>query len=231
MSFREDEPVESREKNQYGSIEHEESHPAFGVATVSRGSGTGRSLFQSDLLHRDTITLAIHTAERTRSLHRDWVHPRRELIEVEMSLAQWGALISSQGIGSGTPVTIRRTESTLRVPGIPHEPRTEQSIAEVEAKIGEMLAQARETLNELEAAIEGKRGIRATRDALRAHSNSIMHAEGNAAFAIKSVTEATEAVVASARADIEAHLLEAARLTGQEPSIEAPTFTRREVEQ
>ena len=231
MSTRTDQPVASVPKNSYGTEEREDSHPAFGVARVARGSGSGRSLFQSDLLHRETVTLSIHTAERTRSLHRDWVHPRRELIEVEMSLAQWGALVSSQGIGSGVPVTIRRTESELQVPGIPHEPRTAENIAEVRGKIGEMLAHARQTLVDLEEAIQDKRGVRVTRDALRAHSLALEHAAGNAEFAIKSLNEATEQVVSTARADIEAYILEAQQVTGQGASIEPPSFDAPAVEQ
>lgn len=224
MSIRDDEPVTTREVPDYGDTKREDSHPAFGVAIVSRGSGSGRSLFQSDLLHRETVTLSIHVAERTRMLHRDWVHPRQELVEVEMSLAQWGALVSAHGIGSGVPVTIRRTEHVVHVPGIPFEPRTAENVAETRGKIEEMLARAQQTLADLEQAIESKQGIRATRDALRLHAASIQHAAGNAEYAIRSLNEATEHVVSTARADIEAHILEAQQATGRDAPIEAPTF-------
>ncbi|MDZ4235137.1 MAG: hypothetical protein U1C73_15565, partial [Dietzia sp.] len=39
--------------------DYRETHPAFDVAVVTRGSGTGRPLFQSDLLHNETISLRI----------------------------------------------------------------------------------------------------------------------------------------------------------------------------
>jgi len=230
MSQRIDVPVTSVTVRKYGGEEREDTHPAFGVAVVSRGSSSpGQALFQSDLLHRETITLSIRQADRVRSLHRDRVHPRQEIVEVEMSLAQWGALVSAQGIGSGVPVTIRRTPAEMAVPGIPHEPRTSENIAETRGAIQEMLKKALVTLGELERVIDSKAGIRATREALQAHARSIEHLPGNAEFAIKSLNEATERVVATARADIESHMLESARQTGASP-IETPTFDTRELE-
>lgn len=225
MSIRDDQPVESTTRDNFGGEEREDKHPAFGVAVVSRGSGSGRSLFQSDLLHRETVSLTIYIADRKRSLHRDWVHPRKPLVEVEMSLAQWGALVSAAGIGSGVPVTLRYTETTPIVPGIPHEPRTAESLSETRGKIQEMLRDALVTLGDLEQAVESKAGIRATREALRAHALNLEHMSGNAEFAIKSLNEAAESVVSTARADIEAHILEATRLTGQAAPIESPDFT------
>src|SRR6478735_12174096 len=109
MTPRQTEPVHSEPRGRDDGIV--DTHPAFGVAVVTRGSGSGQALFQSDLLHRETITLRVHRAERTRMLAHDWTHPLEELVEVEFSLSQWGALVSSIGIGSGVPCTIRRTES------------------------------------------------------------------------------------------------------------------------
>lgn len=221
---RKDQPVHSETRHPYGGDERVDSHPAFGVAVVTRGTGHGRSLFQSDLLHRETITLSIHTAERSRSLHRDWVHPRKELIEVEMSLAQWGALIAAQGQGSGVPLTIRRTESVHDVPGIPHEPRTSESVDEARRQVQEMLRDALKTLGDLELVIEEKKGIRVVREALGKHARALQGAANNSAFAVRSVQEAVEDVVHTARSDIEAFLMDAERRTGLTASVEAPAL-------
>lgn len=221
---RTEEPVTSVESDGR-TADRIDTHPAFAVATVSRSTGTPRTLFQSDLRHNDTINLSILTAERGRGLNRDWVHPRQELIEVEMSLAQWGALVSSIGIGSGVPVTLRRTESVVNVPGLPYEPRIAENIAEARGSVGKLLARARETLTALEEAIDGKQGVKAIRDALRRHSGSLEHAESNSAFAVNSLKEAAEAVTSQARADIEAQILNAQMLTGIQASIEAPDIT------
>lgn len=203
----------------------DERHPAFGSAVVLRGSGTGRPLFQSDLLHNETITLQIHTASRKRDLNRDWVHPVHELVEVEMSLAQWGSLVSSIGIGSGVPVTIRRTESEPFVDALPHQPRIAANLEEVRSVVHRLLGEVREAVEAVEEAVEQKKGVRATREAVRALHLAVANAPANAEFAVKSLDGAAEKVTAQARADIESYILQAARIVqGQQgqASIEAP---------
>lgn len=209
----------------------EETHPAFGTAVVTRGSGSAVALFQSDVLHQQTITLSIRRATRIRDLNRDWVHPEREeLIEVEMSLAQWGALVSSQGIGSGVPVTIRRTQNDPFVPELPYQPRLKTSLDEVKATVGKLFSRAKETLAAVEDAVEGKQGVRAVRDALRLHGHVLDGAARNAAFAVQSMTEAGEHVTSQVRADIEAQILSAGRLVDSGAEIAAPEIRFAELE-
>lgn len=224
------EPVESTPNTGPGIGGRRETHPAFGVAIVTRGQGTPRTLFQSDLQHNETITLRIETAERDRDLHRDWVHPRESIVEVEMSLAQWGALVSSIGLGSGVPVTIRSRESLWDVPLLPYEPRIAENIAETRAVVADLLENAKRTLIDLDSAIEGKQGVKAVRDALRQHAASLANAESNAAFAVKSLKESAESVVAQARADIESQIMQAQIVAQSQASIEAPSFTVGELE-
>ena len=219
------EPIHSEPDERSG---RRDTHPAFGTATVARSSGTPRTLFQSDLRHNETITLRISTAERIRDLNHDWVHQRKALIEVEMSLAQWGSLVSSIGIGSGVPVTLRHTESTVRVPDLPYEPRIAESVAETKGTVAKLLARAQETLAALEAAVEGKQGVKAVRDALRNHRATIANAESNAEFAVTSLTRAAETVTSQARADIEAQILTAQMITGTRASIAAPEMSALE---
>lgn len=206
----------------------EETHPAFGVAVVTRGHGGEMSLFQSDLRHNEFITLSIHRAERTRDLNRDWVHPREELVEVRMSMAQWGALVSSVGLGSGVPVTITSTTEDRMVPAIPFAPRIAASLGEVHGSVDKLLTESRASLNVLTEAIEQKKGVAATREALRIHTNKLANAEANAAFAVTSLAEAAENVVGQARTDIEAHILAAQQQTGVTAPIVPPTLTIEE---
>ncbi|MFD4574254.1 hypothetical protein ACFWNK_19830 [Streptomyces sp. NPDC058417] len=201
-----------------------EIHPAFGVAVVTRRSGGGRSLFQSDLLHNETISLSVHETTRKRDLSHDWVHPGRKLVEIEMSLAQWGSLVSSMGLGSGVPVTIRRTENDPFVPEVPHQPRTAENLREVREVTDRMYARVSAATAALHEAIHEKKGVRAAKEALSALENAVAGAGINAQFTVDSLVEAGEQVVAQARADIEAHVLEVVRLTGAEPSIETSSF-------
>ncbi|MFJ6138905.1 hypothetical protein [Kitasatospora sp. NPDC092286] len=191
---------------------------------MTRSHGSGRSLFQSDLLHNETVSLFVREATRGRDLNHDWVHPGRELVEIEMSLAQWGSLVSSMGLGSGVPVTIRSTERDAFLPEIPHQPRTAENLREVREVTDRMYVRVKEATAALHDAIHAKKGVRATKEALNALENAVAHVGSNAQFAVDSLVEAGEQVVAQARADIEAHVLEVVRVTGAAPSIEAPPF-------
>lgn len=209
--------------------DYHEDHPAFGVITVTRASGTPRTLFQSDLQHNETIVLSVRRAQRSRNLIRDWVFPRREIVEVEMSLAQWGSVVSSIGIGSGVPVTIRSVDQVLQ-PGLPYQPRIAEAVAETKGTVQRLMKDARASFEVLKSAIEGKKGIREVRDALRHHESSLHNTESNAGFAIKQVTEATEGVVAQAKSDIESHILNAQMQTGLIAPIEAPVLDMRRID-
>lgn len=218
------EPVKREPDNDFGTPGTRDTHPAFGVAIVTRGSSTGSSLFQSDLLHNHIMTLRIETAERARKLGSDWVHPKKTLVEVDMSLAQWGELVSSVGLGSGTPVTIRHTENVKFVPMIPHEPRLQQSLDEVDGAVEKMLEKVYDTLEDLQVAIGDKKGVKAVREAMHAHTIAVANAKSNTTFAVKTLHEAAEKTVAAARSDIEAHILSA------QGAFELPSIIEGEIE-
>jgi len=232
MSERITEPVKREATTGPGERETvRETHPAFGVATVTRGTGTSKALFQSDVLHNSTVRLSVLQAERGRELYRDYVHGRTPVVEVEMSMAQWGALVSSVGIGSGVPVTIRRTQELFQVPDLPYEPRMQQSVTEVHTSIDKLMEHSRSTLEELTEAIEGKKGVKAIREALSAHTGSITHAANNADFAVKKLVDAGEQVTSQVRADIESQILEAERFAvGTGSSIVAPEVRLGEID-
>ena len=204
----------------------DETHPAFGTAVVTRSSGSGRPLFQSDLLHRESMTLSIHRAVRKRDLNHDWVHTTDEIVRVTMSLAQWGALVSSVGIGSGTPVTIERTETEGQVPHLPYQPRIERNITEVRGSVSKLLKNLRDSFSKINDAFESKKGIKAMRAALREHETTLTNAESNASFAVKSMQGAAENLLSQARADVEVLTLQAQRRVGESSEISAPDFDR-----
>lgn len=201
-----------------------ETHPAFGTASVTRSSGTPRALFQSDLQHSETIRLTINTAERGRDLNRDWVHPTHQVVEVEMSLAQWGTLVSSTGLGSGVPVTLRWAPGGYRAL-LPYAPRIQKNLDEVNGSVRKLFARAKETFEVLSETIEEKKGVKAIRQALRDHRFSLENAPANAAFAVTSLAKAAEKITSQAVADIEAHVLTAQHQVNSHASIEIPEFT------
>lgn len=99
----------------------EYTHPAQAVITLHKGryGGNGASLFGSDVKHNSTVTLEIHSAYHKRELNHDWIGTKDNLIEIEMSEAQFVAFVSSFGMGSGTPCTLRHVRGQAEIPKMP----------------------------------------------------------------------------------------------------------------
>jgi hypothetical protein len=197
----------------------DESHPAFGSISASRISCTpGQVLFDSDILHDRVIRVRIGRMVRIRDLKTDRLHPTRELIEVDMSEAQWASFVSSMNT-QGVPCTLRRLPDERDVPGLPHAPRLAQSIAEVHGAAQEAFSAIQQAMADLEA-LDPKAGVRERREALRTLRACINNAVPNVDFAGKMLAEHAENVVQKARADVEAMVAQKTTQLG----IDAPRF-------
>lgn len=195
-----------------------ETHPSFGLVTVNRWSSSpGTSLFDSELRHQHFITLTVERADRTRDLNRDWIHGSGPaLVQIKLSEAQWAAMVSSVGNGSGTPCTIAATETEPRVPEPPFEPRMAHSQAEARGAADRAFSRIKEAM----AAYEEKKSAANLRS-LRA---AIAGAGPNVEFAAESLTEHAEKVVEKARADVEAMVTAHAERLG----VSAPRYQELE---
>jgi hypothetical protein len=196
-----------------------EIHESFGYAAVNNIQSTGTSLFDSDIVHQHYVALRIGRMERQRKHNRDYLHPTDEIIEVGMSVAQWGALVSSFGKGSGVPVTIMWTQEQGLVPGSPHEPRLAHSTAEVRSAARKAMDDVAAAMAALDGAWERKAGRREMADLLRNLRATVDNAPLNITFAANSLNEHVENVVTKARADIEAMVDDRARQLGIDPGV------------
>lgn len=200
-----------------------ERHPSWVLIRANRGSISppGAVLFQSDIRHRSTITITVQRAERRRRLHTDWLfgYNRRNLIQIEMSEAQWGAFVSSFGDGTGVPATLRYHDG-VEIEEPPFQPRLAESLAEVNRHTTEAWAEVMEHATAVEEAIADKKGVVS---AVRTLINKIRQQPSNANFAAKSLTEHAENVVSKASADIEAMMLRHAMQLGIDPA-DRPTL-------
>ena len=202
---RDTEPVS---KNQYG----DDTHPAFAQIQVSRHSVTpGAVLFDSDLRHGHTVVLTVSSATRKRDLSRDWIHATREVVEIEMSEAQWASLVSSMGT-SGVPATLRRVNGHI-VPGLTYDPRLAHSMNEVKTAASKTFSGIQAAIAAYEA-LDSKATAKEKREAFAKIQRATQHAAANIDFTTKSLTEHAENVVARSRADIEAMALQAAEQIG-----------------
>lgn len=188
-----------------------EHHPSYGWVQVNRVQvgPPGASLFDSELRHREVVMLRIGQAQRKRELQHDWIMGEGlPVIEVEMSLAQWGALVSSFG-SSGVPATVSRLGPNS-VAGAPHSPRLELSTSEVEGATARLIADLGAAVTALRQAHERKAGRKEVGELLRTVDIKLGNARSNARFAAESFTEHVENVVTKARADLEAMVAMAA---------------------
>ncbi len=177
-------------------------------------------------MHHQYIRVEVHEATRKRDLKHDWTHPGKTIISFEMSFAQWGSFISSAGDGTGTPTTLSYREQVGNVPEIPYQPRIAQAVDETKAAVGELLAEVAEAFRALDEAEERKAGVRERRqlrDNLRAR---IANAKSNSAFAVRSMAEAAEKTVQSAKADIEVVIAKAMAQHGVQPTVALPDVIR-----
>jgi hypothetical protein len=228
-------PIEEPTIDPHGA----EVHPAFGMISASRvshggGPGAGAVLFQSDIKHGNTIRITVNRATRSRDLNHDWVHPsNRDLIEVEMSEAQWASFVSSMNT-SGVPCTVRRTETDWRIPELPYQPRLAESMGEVKNAAVQAFGGIREAMAAYEKAIEDKAGAKIIKEKLRNLHSAIENSGANMHFAAKSLVEHTENVVQRARADIEAMVAQEVERrgleAGQTPVLELPVLAGEVIE-
>lgn len=187
-----------------------EIHPAFGLIGAHRVSvgPSGAVLFDSEIRHRQTVIVTLYAANRARELNSDYIgtESRLPIVRVEMSLAQWAAFVSSFGQGDGVPCTIRGIGEEYAIPGIPFEPRLQESMREVREAADKAMGEIREAWEAFEA-----RPIAANRDRLK---YAIKNAPANMAFAARSLTEHAENVTQKTRADIEAMARDTAKRLG-----------------
>lgn len=187
-----------------------ETHPSFGLARFSKvTSSPGASLFDSEIRHQHYITFTVSTAKRERQLNRDWLYGQEEIIEIAMSHAQFGALVSSFNDGSGVPVTITRRGQDL-VPSPPYAPRMQHSVREVEQATDKLVAELAEAVEALRESFDNKAGRKETADKLRDIEIKLGNAKSNARYTANTFTEHVENVITKARYDIEAAALGAA---------------------
>lgn len=87
-------------------FENTKSKDYMGMLSWSRTSGSARPLFGTEIEISNPIRLEICHAEECRDLSRNWYHPKKQIIEIELSPIQWAEFLTS-GNTSGVPCTIK----------------------------------------------------------------------------------------------------------------------------
>lgn len=186
-----------------------ERHPSFGMIGISRqSSNRGDSLFGSSIQHNNTITLAIRRGEREVGPYRESFGTARkgELIEIEMSQAQFAELITTPNVGFGVPCTIRRLGYEL-IPSAPHSSRRE----EINRDVTKRMVTFAERIKEWQAqakAITAKPsiGVADRKALLDIFTYALQEITSNLPFLHKCMDEAVEKSVSEAKTEIDAFL-------------------------
>lgn len=129
------EPVATESRSNSGGTKTVYKHPAYAQIRANRVTG-GTTLYGSDFVHHNFITIAIARSELTRELAHDWHFARQDEIEVTLSEAQWATFVSSLNVGTGTPCTLTHLRGEV-VPSLPYRNAADDHKKEVHAKITE----------------------------------------------------------------------------------------------
>jgi hypothetical protein len=133
-------PVEPTRSDGGMHDDYRESHPAYGMISASRQQGR-KVLAGSDFDHQNFMTVTVKRARRYRGLSSDRWHADNEVIEVNMSEAQWANFVSATNVGDGVPCTIGWTREEGHLPAIKRiDTRREETKREVAEDLDEATA-------------------------------------------------------------------------------------------
>jgi predicted transcriptional regulator len=91
-----------------------EKHPAYGMINIARVLSSGTVLFGSRIKHNNYIRLEINTAEKTRDAYSEYYFPKKTVVSVQLSAAQFANMLVKSNT-SGVPCTIEYTEKDGRI--------------------------------------------------------------------------------------------------------------------
>lgn len=187
------------------------THPAFGQISVSRLSGHS-VLYGSDFRHHHSVRLTIRSSVLNRQLSGDWPFQQKELIEVEMSEAQWATFVSSFGQGGGVQCTIRHHNGET-VPALPLRDEAKEFSKE-------MSEQAKEALVALDKALAAVAGAKMSKrdaaDIIGPIKAAMREIGVNADFVKDSFDRHVEERIEKAKVEVNAYMTNAVQRAGLE---------------
>jgi hypothetical protein len=205
-------------REQKSPTEYTETHPSYGCIGLNQSSGRG-VLFGSEVVHQHFISLTISEARRVVDEPREFVMPERELIQVEMTQAQFAEMITSPNRGGGTPCTIARFTGDDGEPWVhprhggrpsppdpePYTQRYKSAMGERADKVVEFIAKAKSMIDEL---MDGKtKPTKATLGALQSALHMAkMNIESNLPYVMEEMEEGIEKRMATAINEFESYV-------------------------
>jgi len=187
------------------------SHPAYGLVTLSQTTGGSTTLFGSDIGHNAAMRIQVQRAELRRDLGRDWVFGKDILCEFEMSHAQFAQFITSQGNGSGTPITLLYAappKAGLEViPAIEHiQSKADLHRDEIGRSSAEQIQKITEELAAINVLVEsGTIPKKALKERLFSLNCHVKNLPGNLEYSVKAAEVALEKATSDAKIEVESY--------------------------
>lgn len=186
-------------------------HPSFAVVRTLTTHGGNLTLFGSDSVHNDYITIEIAPANIKRSINNDWIHgDSTPILQFNLSHAQFVSMIQNKGNGSGTPCTLTIAPKSMNndlmsVPLIEPLPSNVELIKdELSKNVNERLEHALASLLELEKAVEEKKGIKAIRELIKGAKSSVAGLPQSLNYSVTQAHEEIDKSVHEASVNVEA---------------------------
>lgn len=182
-----------------------ETHESYGLVKFSRTSGTPRSLFGSTIKHSDTIRLTISEGKVHRDFQKNYYMDGKELIEVEMSSAQFAELITTLNCGSGVPATLihHGGKKMADPPEVDFKERAKTELKEEMKVLGERIEElakdAKEILTRKGAPIKADEKAKILQDLMLI----VQEVKSNIPFAHECFQGAVDETVVEAKAEID----------------------------
>lgn len=182
------------------------NHPSFGMLQFNRAyGGKDKALFGSSIKHSNVITLRITEGSFKRGLSENWFFGGKSYIEAEMSYSQFAEAISSFGVGSGVPITLKyiNGEKVEECPFFSTIDKFQEEFKERQDSTAEVLKDGIKFANNLlsEKKSFGKKDIE---ELLHILQHASREQGGNATFIYEQFNRQLEKTVTEAKSEVEA---------------------------
>ena len=179
-------------------------HESYGLIGFSRCTGSKRLFGSAIPKHGTFISLRISHAQRLHHLSRDWYHPRKTIIELDLSAAQFADLITSMNMGVGVPCTINYLNGKIE-PSPDLETEAEKVRTDFRSDIKGLVTKLKESQKEVKEILSQKTILLSDREKIRWVLDKVVQdVEANMPFVLDSFQEASDKVITHAKAEIEA---------------------------
>ena len=190
--------------------EETEEHESYAMVQFSRRHGDPGRLFGSSLKsHESHVTLKVARAKRIHSLGYDRFHAgtRGDIVELDLSAAQFAELLTTMNVGSGVPCTLRYIEGKR----IQDPPDMKLEVEKVQDSFKQDMKDLAEKCDkdvaDVTALLEKKSLNKADREEiLKKFYMVMMQVKQNVPFMLEQFEEATGKVVTHAKAEVDAFM-------------------------